>query len=81
MRSLGFFLGFEWKERGTCLALGFETGKMREKEGNSQVGPLYKVERKNSLAVRLQPFAINGLDCPRVSTAEIRRPLKSETNG
>ena len=63
------------------MVLGFGVKKMREKEGKSQISPLYKDECENSLAVQLKPFAINGLNCPRVSIAEIKDPLKSKTNG
>ena len=59
------------------FALGFfEMKKICEKEGKSQTSPLYRVERENSLAVRLKPFTINDLDCPRVLTVEIRRTLE-----
>ena len=58
------------------MALGFGVKKMREKEGKSQISPLYKDECENSLAIRLKPFAINGLNCLRVSIAEIKRPFE-----
>ena len=59
------------------FALGFfKMKKIHEKEGKSQTSPLYRVERENSLAVRLKPFTINDLDCPRVLTVEIRRTFE-----
>ena len=65
------------ERREKVFSLGFfETNKMSEKEGNSQIGPFYRVECENSLVVRLKPFTINGLDCPRFSTAEIKRPFE-----
>ena len=64
------------EERKSCLALGFRVRKIHEKEEGGSISPLYRVEHENSLAIRLKPFAINGLDCPRVSTTKIKSPFE-----
>ena len=58
------------------MALGFIVKKMHEKEGKSQISPICRDECENSLVVRLKPFAINGLACPKVLMAEIKRPFE-----
>ena len=75
-RSLGVFVGFKWKKGRTCLALGFETRKMREKEGKSQISSLYRVEHERAPATRLNSSAIDVLEHPRISTTEIKRPFE-----
>ena len=51
--EFGSFVGLEWQKwLNGFLALGFfETGKMHEKEGKSQIFPLYGGKRERSLAV------------------------------
>ena len=73
---MGLFEGSKWEKGRTWLALKFGVKKMPEKKGKGQIRPLYRDEGENSLAVRLKPFAINDLDCPRVSTIKIKRPFE-----
>ena len=58
------------------MALGFELKEYVKKRKGGQISPLYGSECENSLVVRLKPFAINGLDRLRVSTAEIKCPFE-----
>ena len=73
---MGVLKGSNRRKEELVWLWDFGVKKMREKEGKSQINPIYRDERENSLAVQLKPFAINGLDCQRVLTVEIKRPFE-----